>query len=105
MLWQRVTQGLRERRLSHDPIILAYQVRFNQSFAPRQELTLGRQTTSHFFECPRKLPRTESRQSQTFFPAIEGGQPKAAIFHRQAKEGGNGQVRYGRKQTEAGPIG
>jgi hypothetical protein len=40
-------------------------------------------TPHHFFEHVRKLRRSQSSQSQTGFPGIDGGQLKAAVFDGQ----------------------
>jgi hypothetical protein len=65
----------------------------------------GGQTPGHFLERARKFGGPESWQSQALFSSVDGGQPKAAIFDRQAKERGNWQAGQSPEQAKASSIG
>jgi hypothetical protein len=64
-----------------------------------------RQPARHFLERDRKLRRPQGRHTEALFSIVDGGQPKAAIFDRQAKERGDRAAGQRLYQAKTGSIG
>jgi hypothetical protein len=64
-----------------------------------------RQPARHFLERDRKLRRPQGGHTKALFSIVDGGQPKAAIFDRQAKERGDRAAGQRLYQAKTGSIG